>query len=373
LRGGAAQHVDPLAAAREVVRTATQAMVERAHAQLMEMHGVKYAPDPYDAHFQDWTVDPFGAGWHQWKSSSLVDEYIPYMQQPMEEDQVFVVGECWSDAQGWVQGALNTSEAMLQDRLGLTWPEWLRKGGTWLGPRMKPEGSWPQAGSIRASTGYGEKAHWHDRDERRIGNRSMQSAHTHIKIAATEEPLIIAELLLRYLELEGVRHIFGIPGVALGYLLDALKQQQDKFTYHVCRHETGASYMADGFSRVSGRLGVVLVSSGPGATNALTGSGTAQSCNSSVLVISGEVALRAFGKGGFQEGVDAGLNVSAVYRNADHYSAVITHPSNFQTLFTRALRISLSLPRSATHVSLPQDIGGETLGTDIYFPNHPEN
>ena len=141
LRGGAAQHVDPLAAAREVVRTATQAMVERAHAQLMEMHGVKYAPDPYDAHFQDWTVDPFGAGWHQWKSSSLVDEYIPYMQQPIEEDQVFVVGECWSDAQGWVQGALNTSEAMLQDRLGLTWPEWLRKGGTWLGPRMKPEGS----------------------------------------------------------------------------------------------------------------------------------------------------------------------------------------------------------------------------------------
>jgi len=201
----------------------------------------------------------------------------------------------------------------------------------------------------------------------------MQSAQTHIKIAATEEPLTIAELLLRYLELEGVRHIFGIPGVALGYLLGALKQQQDKFTYHVCRHETGASYMADGFSRVSGRLGVVLVSSGPGATNALTGSVTAQSCNSSVLVISGEVALRAFGKGGFQEGVDAGLNVSAVYRNADHYSAVITHPSNFQTLFTRALRISLSLPRSATHVSLPQDIGGETLGTDIYFPNHPEN
>jgi acetolactate synthase I/II/III large subunit len=201
----------------------------------------------------------------------------------------------------------------------------------------------------------------------------MQSAQTHIKIAATEEPLTIAELLLRYLELEGVRHIFGIPGVALGYLLDALKQQQDKFIYHVCRHETGAGYMADGFSRVSGRLGVVLVSSGPGATNALTGSATAQSCNSSVLVISGEVALRAFGKGGFQEGVDAGLNVSAVYRNADHYSAVITHPSNFQTLFTRALRISLSLPRSATHVSLPQDIGGETLGTDIYFPNHPQN
>jgi monoamine oxidase len=141
LRGGAAQHIDALAAAREVVPTATLAMVERAHAQLMEMHGVKYAPEPYDAHFQDWTVDPYGGGWHQWKTSSRFDEDIPYMQQPMEEEPIFVVGECWSDAQGWVQGALNTSEAMLQDRLGLTWPEWLLKGGTWLGPRMKPEGS----------------------------------------------------------------------------------------------------------------------------------------------------------------------------------------------------------------------------------------
>ena len=141
LKAGAAPHVDVFAAAREIPRTATEAMVQRAHAQLMEMHDVKYAPDPYDAHFQDWTVDPFGGGWHQWKTSSREEEYIPYMQQPMEEERIFVVGECWSDGQGWVSGALNTSEAMLQDRLGLTWPEWLLKGGTWLGPRTKPQGS----------------------------------------------------------------------------------------------------------------------------------------------------------------------------------------------------------------------------------------
>jgi acetolactate synthase-1/2/3 large subunit len=201
----------------------------------------------------------------------------------------------------------------------------------------------------------------------------MQSAQTHIKIAAAEEPLTVAELLLRYLELEGVRNIFGIPGVALSYLLDALKERQDKFIYHICRHESGASYMADGFSRASGTLGVVLVSSGPGATNALTGAVTAHLCNSSVLVISGEVPQRAFGKGGFQEGVDAGLNISAIYRNANVYSAVITEPSNFQTLFTMALRISLSVPRSAAHVSLPQDIGGEILAHNIHLPKSPEN
>jgi acetolactate synthase-1/2/3 large subunit len=201
----------------------------------------------------------------------------------------------------------------------------------------------------------------------------MQSAQTHIKITAADESLTVAELLLRYLELEGVGNIFGIPGVALSYLLDALKQQQDKFTYHICRHESGAGYMADGFSRVSGKLGVAFVSSGPGATNALTSAVTAQSCNSSVLVVSGEVALSTFGKGGFQEGVDSGLNVSAVYRNADLYSALITDPGNFQTLFTRALRTSLSLPRGATHISLPQDIGGQTIGNDIDFPSSPKN
>lgn len=137
LRGDAQAAADTTAPTHRIPRTATQSMVARAHAQLMEMHDVKYAPEPYDAHFQDWNVDPFGGGWHQWKTSSDENEVIPYMQQPMEEEQVFVVGECWSDSQGWVQGALNTSEAMLQDMLGLEWPDWLLEGGTWLGPRKK--------------------------------------------------------------------------------------------------------------------------------------------------------------------------------------------------------------------------------------------
>jgi monoamine oxidase len=140
LKGSAPNPIGSSEAASEIPTTATRPMVERAHAQLMELHDVRYAPEPYDAHFQDWSVDPFGGAWHQWKSNSDSVDFIPLMQQPMDEEPVFVVGECWSDAQGWVQGALNTSEAMLQDRLGLTWPEWLLKGGTWLGPRPKPEG-----------------------------------------------------------------------------------------------------------------------------------------------------------------------------------------------------------------------------------------
>ena len=201
----------------------------------------------------------------------------------------------------------------------------------------------------------------------------MQSTQTYVKVDPAKEPMTVAELLLYYLELEGVRNIFGVPGAALSYVLNALKERQDKFTYHICRHESGASYMADGFSRVGGKLGVVLVSSGPGATNALTGSVTALYCYSSVLVISGEVPEHVFGKHSFQEGADSGLDVSAIYRNANQYSALVTDPRNFQTFFTRALRTALSLPRRATHIGLPEDIGGETFAQEIYIPKHPRN
>jgi acetolactate synthase-1/2/3 large subunit len=202
---------------------------------------------------------------------------------------------------------------------------------------------------------------------------AMQATQTHVTVSHTEQPLNVSQLLLRYLDIENTTNLFGVPGVALSYLLYELKLQPDKFTYHICRHETGASYMADGYSRVTGKLGVVLVSSGPGATNALTGAAVAQACGSSQLVVSGEVAQSAFGRGGFQEGIDSTLNVDALYRNADHYSVVISDPTNFQTLFTKALRIAMSRPGNATHISLPQDVGGETVKLDVSIPLSPQN
>ena len=201
----------------------------------------------------------------------------------------------------------------------------------------------------------------------------MQPTQPDPNVNQKEPPLSVAELLLRYLEIEDVTKLFGVPGTPLSYILNALKQQQDKFTYYICRHESGAGYMADGYCRVTGKLGVVLVSAGPSATNALTGAAVAQACHSSVLVISGEAQQNAFGKGGFQEGIDSTLNINAIYRSAGHYSEVISHPSNFQTLFSGALRAAQSLPRGAAHISLPEDIGGETVSSDIVLPNSPQN
>ncbi len=172
--------------------------------------------------------------------------------------------------------------------------------------------------------------------------------------------ITVAQCLLEYLRLEGVEKLFGVPGGAVMYVLDELRKQ-DGFEYVICRQETGAAYMADGYARVTGKPGVVLVTSGPGATNALTGAVNAQSSNSSVLVISGEVPEDDYGKGYLQEGTDAGLDVNAVYRNACHYSALVSSPGDFQTLFAQALRGVLSRPRRTAHVSLPVDVSNAKL------------
>ena len=189
--------------------------------------------------------------------------------------------------------------------------------------------------------------------------------------------LNVAQLLLEYLKLEGVTKIFGIPGGACIYLMEALRAQADTFEFITCRHETGAVYIADGYSRVTGGLGVVLTTSGPAATNALTGAMNAQTSNSAVLVITGEIPRKYFGMGYLQEGADAKLDIDAIYRNAVQYSAMVVDQSNFQTLFQQALRDARSLPARAAHVSLPNDVAGTCVmaggpadpkGNKIPFP-----
>ena len=100
-------------------------MARLAHQQIKQVLGVDDAPEPYYAHFQNWTKDPWGAGWHAWTAGHNDDVLIPQILQPLAGETIYVCGETWSNVQGWVQGALNTSEVMLQNKLGLTFPAWL--------------------------------------------------------------------------------------------------------------------------------------------------------------------------------------------------------------------------------------------------------
>ncbi len=112
-----------------------------------------------------------------------------------------------------------------------------------------------------------------------------------------------SEILVQFLKDEGVEYIFGYPGGAVLHIFDAIHQQDD-VKHILVRHEQGATHAADGYARATGKPGVALVTSGPGATNAITGIATAFMDSIPMVVISGQVPSGMIGSDAFQE-VDA--------------------------------------------------------------------
>src|SRR6266536_3108015 len=110
-----------------------------------------------------------------------------------------------------------------------------------------------------------------------------------------------ARILLEALVLEGVDTIFGYPGGAVLHIYDELAQMQHKLRHVLARHEQGAVHMAEGHAKASGQVGVVLVTSGPGATNAVTGIANAFMDSTPLVVITGQVPRKMIGTDAFQE------------------------------------------------------------------------
>jgi len=136
-----------------------------------------------------------------------------------------------------------------------------------------------------------------------MGNNSTtQSANAHLTTATR---LTGAEIVWATLVGEGVTDVFGYPGGAILPVYDALR----KFPIHhvLVRHEQGASHMADGYARATGRPGVCLATSGPGATNLVTGLATAHMDSIPVIAITGQVRTEAIGSDAFQEADTTGI------------------------------------------------------------------
>lgn len=208
-------------------------------------------------------------------------------------------------------------------------------------------------------------AHWF------LGGLKLLSTQLQTTYYTTQGPMTVGELMLRYLRLEGVDTVFGVPGKGISWLIYQLAFSQtgqdpkeaDGIRYVVARHDGSAAFMADGYARVSGKLGVCVVTSGPGATNAVTGATCAQVDGSSVLFVTGEVPESGFGRGAFQEGADSGIDIVGMFNACTGFSARVTAPSNFQTLLTQAIRVATSLPRLAAHLNLPEDVSEAQLDT----------
>src|SRR5690349_22389877 len=122
-----------------------------------------------------------------------------------------------------------------------------------------------------------------------------------------------AEIIWECLERLGVEHVFGYPGGAILPTYDALTKSK---VHHVLvRHEQGATHMADGYARASGRVGVALATSGPGATNMVTGIATAMMDSSPIVCITGQVGSAVLGSDAFQETDVTGITIPITKHN----------------------------------------------------------
>ena len=142
------------------------------------------------------------------------------------------------------------------------------------------------------------------------------------------------EMLVRALHDEGVEIIFGYPGGAVLHIYDAIFNQ-DKVEHILVRHEQAATHAADGYARATGKPGVVLVTSGPGATNAITGIATAYMDSIPMVVISGQVESKLIGSDGFQE-----TDMVGVSRPVVKHSFMAQDPAEIPMLVKKAFHIA---------------------------------
>jgi len=180
-----------------------------------------------------------------------------------------------------------------------------------------------------------------------------------------------ADLLVEALAALGVEYVFGVPGGAIEPLYNALARSARRGGPQavVARNEQGAAYMADGYARETGRLGVCIATSGPGATNLITGVACAYDNNVPMLVITGQPPIKNFGKGALQESSCTGINTMAMFRPCTRYNSLVSHAEQLPTKLFNALMQAQRAPSGPSHLSIPVDILRQPLPDDLEMPD----
>lgn len=159
-----------------------------------------------------------------------------------------------------------------------------------------------------------------------------------------------AEMLVRSLRDEGVQYIYGYPGGAVLHIYDALFKEP-ALTHILVRHEQAATHMADAYARATGKAGVVLVTSGPGATNAVTGIATAFMDSIPMVVISGQVPSDMVGTDAFQE-----TDMIGISRPIVKHSFIVKHPSEIPEVVKKAFHLAESGRPGPVVIDVPKDM-----------------
>lgn len=172
-----------------------------------------------------------------------------------------------------------------------------------------------------------------------------------------------AEIVVRCLAEEGVTHVFGYPGGAVLYIYDAI-YKQEQFEHILVRHEQAAVHAADAYSRSTEKVGVALVTSGPGLTNAVTGIATAYMDSIPMVIISGQVPTAAIGEDAFQECDTVGITRPCVKHNF-----LVRDVKDLADVMRKAFYIARTGRPGPVLVDIPKDI---TVAQCKYSPAREE-
>src|SRR4051794_38987124 len=160
-----------------------------------------------------------------------------------------------------------------------------------------------------------------------------------------------AEMLIQALVYEGVDTIFGYPGGAVLHIYDELWRARERITHYLVRHEQGAVHMAEGYARATGRVGVVLVTSGPGATNAVTGIANAYMDSTPIVVITGQVPKHLIGTDAFQEVDTVGITRPCVKHNY-----LVRNAEDLPAIVREAFHLARSGRPGPVVIDIPKDV-----------------
>lgn len=177
-----------------------------------------------------------------------------------------------------------------------------------------------------------------------------------------KEVLRGAEIFVRALKDEGIKHLFGYPGGAVLHIYDALYKQDD-VEHILVRHEQGATHAADAYARATGKPGVVLVTSGPGVTNCVTGIATAYMDSSPLVVFTGQVPTHLIGNDAFQE-VDA----VGVTRPCVKHNFLVKHVEDLASTIKKAFYVATTGRPGPVVVDIPKDITADSC--EYEYPEH---
>ena len=163
-----------------------------------------------------------------------------------------------------------------------------------------------------------------------------------------------SEILIECLKEQGVKTVFGYPGGAILNIYDALYKHQDEITHILTSHEQGASHAADGYARATGKVGVCMATSGPGATNLVTGIATAYMDSVPMVAITCNVTLPMLGKDSFQE-----VDIAGVTMPITKHSFIVKDVTKLADTIRRAFSFALKGSTGGVLVDINNDVSAK--------------